>query len=182
MKKNYIMKIIEVTLTDHSNKSELLVFDSIEHVLLSYDGDPTSNAVRVVIYVSAFLILVPNISLINMIKTKMTMTFLDQMVLLDLIMCTGNIFNLIMFGYRGSEDFVGVCTIQPAYAFFLSLFNRINSFVIILYRYIFVMKPHLVDTPEKRKQFEDLLMSGKEFELNFGTGFPLSLYNSYVFG
>ena len=161
------MEIIEVTLSENSNKSESFIFDSIEHVLLSYDGDPTSNAVRVVIYVSAFLILVTNISLINMIKTKMTMTFLDQMVLLDLIMCTGNIFNLIMFGYRGSEDFVGVCTIQPAYAFFLSLFNRVNSFVIVIYRYILVMKHHLVDNPEKRKQIEDLLMSGKVFDLNF---------------
>ncbi len=160
------MNIIAVTLLKHSNESELFVFDSIEHILLSYnDGDPTSTAVRVAIYISAFLILATNISLINMIKTQMTMTFLDQMVLMDLVMCTGNIFNLIMFGYRGNEDFFGICTVQPAYAFFLSLFSRVNSFVIVFYRYIFVMKPHLVACPEKRKQIEGLLMSGKLFKM-----------------
>ena len=155
------MNKIEVTLSENSSKSEPFVFDSIEHILLSYYGDFTSNAVRVVICLSAFLILITNISLISMIKTQLTMTFLDQMVLLDLIMCIGNILNLLMFGYRGSEDFVGVCTFQPAYAFFLSLFSRVNSFVIVFYRYIFVMKNHLVDTPVKRKHIEGLLKSGR---------------------
>ena len=155
------MNKIEVTLSENSSESEPFVFDSIEHILLSYYGDFTSNAVRVVICLSAFLILITNISLISMIKTQLTMTFLDQMVLLDLIMCIGNILNLLMFGYRGSEDFVGVCTVQPAYAFFLSLFSRVNSFVIVFYRYIFVMKNHLVDTPVKRKHIEGLLKSGR---------------------
>ena len=158
------MNIIEVTLSKNSSKSEPFVFDSIEHILLSYDGDLTSNAVHVVIYLSAFLILITNVSLISMIKKQMTRTFLDQMVLLDLVMCIGNILNLLMFGYRGSEDFVGVCTIQPAYAFFLSLFSRVNSFVIVFYRYIFVMKHHLVDNLVKRKHIEGLLKSGKNFK------------------
>ena len=43
------MNIIEVTLSKNSSKSEPFVFDSIEHILLSYDGDLTSNAVLVVI-------------------------------------------------------------------------------------------------------------------------------------
>ena len=56
------MNIIEVTLSKNSSKSEPFVFDSIEHILLSYDGDLTSNAVLVVIYLSAFLILITNVT------------------------------------------------------------------------------------------------------------------------
>ena len=126
-------------------------FTNIEHVFSNSRKDPT---LLIVSFVGYILILSTNSYLIKFILNQSTKTFLDWMMVFDSFLCICNIITIV---YIIDEEYfkivknLNLCYFLPYFTFFINLCNRLLTIGIVVYRYIFVIKCHLVRTPDQRK-------------------------------
>ena len=131
--------------------SESIILEKIEHILVPF----VTNSELVFMLLAACLILVTNAMLIRLILQKISRTFLDNLMILDSVICICNIYSLFVM-----SNLIKMCSFSVPFIFTLNLFNRNVSFVTPLYRYIYVVKHSLVDSVFKRKIFERILIAG----------------------
>ena len=137
-----------------SNLMENLIFEQIEHSV-HYDD---KNLVNTQIFMTGqlicvMLILATNGYLLQFIMKQPTKTFLDWMMILDTSLCISNIVIVIMIGQRF------FCYFIINFGFFINISNRLLTAGIVVYRYIFVMKSHLVQTTFQRKILETSIIA-----------------------
>ena len=131
--------------------SENINFTNIEHVFSNSRNDPT---ILLVSFVGCILILSTNSYLTKFILNQSSKTFLDWMMVFDSFLC---ICNIITIAYIIDEEYfkigknLNLCYFLPYFTYFINLCNRLLTIGIVLYRYIFVIKCHLVRTPDQRK-------------------------------
>ena len=130
---------------------ETVQFIDTEHIFSQGNTDPTLLLVSIVV---CFLILATNISLITFILSQSSKTFLDMMMVFDSVLC---ICNVITIAYIVADEYLNIgkdlnlCYFLPYFTYFTNLSNRLLTIGIVLYRYIFVIKSHLVRTQQQRK-------------------------------
>ena len=137
-----------------SNLIENLFFDQIEHVVHYDDKDLLNTQIfRAGQLICVMLILTTNGYLLQFIMKQPTKTFLDWMIVLDTSLCISNISTIIMIGQRI------FCYFIVNFSFFINISNRLLTAGIVIYRYVFVMKSHLVQTTVQRKALEILIIA-----------------------
>ena len=136
------------------NFSESLTLEDIDHILVPFDKIVTDSKLTFMV-LSALLILLTNAVLIRLILKKVSRTFLDNLMILDSGFCICNIYSISVM-----SNLIKLCEFSVPFIFTLSTFNRNVSFVIPLYRYIYVVRHYLLDSLRKRKTFEMMLISG----------------------
>ena len=158
-----------------SNLLENLVFDQIEHYV-HYDDQNLVNTqiIRAGQLICVMLILTTNGYLLQFIMKQPTKTFLDWMMILDTSLCISNIVNVIMIGQRF------FCYFIINFAFFINISNRLLTAGIVVYRYIFVMKSHLVQTTFQRKVLETSIIASILVPSSLLTGFAVYYKDYYL--
>ena len=130
------------------NISENLTLEEFEHALLTDEW--ISVTLQVASLLVSLLIILLNGTIVKMILKQEKKTFLDWMVVLDSHLCIGIILPLAMLVSNSPHTEV-VCVIKIGMMFFVSIANRIVSVIIVIYRAFYVLMPHLVETPKKRR-------------------------------
>ena len=124
------------------------------------------------------LILITNGYLLYFIFNQTSRTFLDWLVGLDSFLCLGNVMTLIgmvkrvvvrnislfcIFLLEGLIIPLGSAPltifVMSHVAYFINICNRLLSCGIVLYRYVFVLRPFLVQSPGQRWSFSTLILS-----------------------
>ena len=130
---------------------ETVHFIDTEHIFSQSNTDLTLLLVSIV---GCFLILATNISLIKFILSQSSKTFLDMMMAFDSVLC---ICNVITIAYIVALEYVklgkdlNLCYFLPYFTYFINLSNRLLTIGIVWYRYILVIKSHIVRTQHQRK-------------------------------
>ena len=131
-----------------SNKGihDFLKIEVVEHVFIVIENDSTYLAASVV---SNLLILITNGCLLWFIIQRPKKTFLDWMIVLDCLLCICNIFTLVHFSHKLFH-----CYFLPFFSYFINLCNKLVNVGIVFYRYVCVIKPNWVHSPQQRKTME----------------------------
>ena len=131
-----------VTLTtDEYETSEEIQIGEIEHLFEANRGiinDLHSKIFVAAALVTFILIITTNGSLLQFIIKQPTKTFLDWMIVLDIILCFGNIigvFRLVI----GNIEIIKWCNFLPFFLYFNSMSNKLLSIGIVVYRYNFLL-------------------------------------------
>ena len=143
------------------NKTEYVLVEKVEHIL---EQDEWNSLTRwQVAAVSASLLIVSlNGSIVKIILKQERKTFLDWMIVIDSHLCIGATLPLVIFASNASLSEV-VCLIKIGMMFFISIINRILAVIIVIYRAIYVLKPHLVENKTKRRVVNVILFGSISF-------------------
>ena len=143
------------------NKTEYVLVEKVEHIL---EQDEWNSLTRwQVAAVSASLLIVSlNGSIVKIILKQERKTFLDWMIVIDSHLCIGATLPLVIFASNASLSEV-VCLIKIGMMFFISIINRILAVIIVIYRAIYVLLPHLVETKAKRRVVNVILCGSISF-------------------
>ena len=157
------------------NLIESLIIDQIEHVVHYDDTNLVNTQIfRACQLVSVLLILTTNGYLLQFIIKQPTKTFLDWMMILDISLCISNIVTIVMIGQRIFCHFIS------KFSFFINICNRLLTAGIVIYRYVFVMKSHLVQTTVQRKALEILIIASILVPSLLLTGFSVYYKDYYL--
>ena len=157
------------------NLIERLIIDQIEHVVHYDDKNLVNTQIfRACQLVSVMLILTTNGYLLQFIMKQPTKTFLDWMMILDTSLCISNIVNVIMIGQRF------FCYFIINFAFFINISNRLLTAGIVVYRYVFVLKSHLVQTTVQRRALEIFIIALILVPSSLLTGFAVYYKDYYL--
>ena len=138
----------------NENFSDSLTLENIDRILVPFDKIVTNSKLTVMV-LAALLILLTNAILIRLILRNVSRTFLDNLMILDSGFCICNIYSISVM-----SNLIKLCEFSVPFIFTLSTFNRNVAFVIPLYRYVYVVRHHLLDSLFKRKTFEMILICG----------------------
>ena len=136
------------------NRTENVIFEEVEHILLPNEWN--SCTLQVAALLVSLLIISLNGTIVKIILKQERKTFLDWMIVIDSHLCIGATLLLVIFASNASLNEV-VCLIKIGMMFFISIINRILAVIIVIYRAIYVLKPHLVETKTKRRVFTAIL-------------------------
>ena len=89
-----------------------------------------------------------------------------------------NIFTIGGLGMRIGK-YIGFCYFLPFFAYLINLCNRLLTVGIVIYRYVFVIKNHLVKTPQQRQKFSALIFGFIIIISIFMTGWALYYKDKY---
>ena len=154
------------------NRTEYLRFKEVEHVLVRNEW--SSLSLQVASLLVCLLIISLNGSIVKIILKQERKTFLDWMIVIDSHLCIGTILPLVMFISNAPLNEV-VCIIKIGMMFFISIINRIVSVMIVIYRAVYVLMPHLVETQTKRRILNIILFGFLSF-LSVGSTLGMTIY------
>lgn len=139
--------VVEIT---SSNASfEKIFVSAIEHRF-----PRTENVfVHILSWISLVLIYLTNSVLINFILKKASKTALDWMMMLDCFLCVCNSIQIIN-GVFVDHLFAYHCYFFPFFAFSISICNRLLEMAIVVYRYVHVLQPSIIQGSVPRHTFE----------------------------
>ena len=137
------------------NKTETLKFKVIEHYLGRSDWD--SATLQVAACFVSVLVFSLNGSIVKFILLQKRKTFLDWIIVIDLCLCLWYIPVLALLVSDASNNEI-ICLIKIGISFFISILNRVLTILVVIYRTIFILTPHLVDTLTKRKYVSTFLL------------------------
>ena len=143
------------TMITVGNRTDNVIFEEVEHILLPNEWN--SRTLQVAALLVSFLIISLNGTIVKIILKQERKTFLDWMIVIDSHLCIGATLPLVIFASNASLNEV-VCLIKIGMMFFISIINRILAVIIVIYRAIYVLKPHLVETKTKRRVFTAILL------------------------
>ena len=123
--------------------SYLLEVTEVDH-LLGEEETITGGPVYGV--VSILFILVVNCSLIYQICSTKNKTNIDKFILMDCIICIGNIVTIFNANILGELKPFGTCHLVTTFAYTWNLLNACLSLAIILYRAILILKSSWLET------------------------------------
>ena len=147
-----------------------IVIKTIEHNFPSSEN----IYVHILSWFSLILIYLTNGFLIYFIKKQASKTALDYMVMIDSILCICNSIQIINGVILHYEYFSYQCYFFPFFAFFISAINRLLDMGIVVYRYVHVLKPSMVQGTSRRNTFEISI-----FLMIFTTSAVLTGYTYY---
>ena len=153
-------------------------FTEVEHILDTDGGSPGP------LYgvVTIILILSVNGALISSIIKSKKYTTIDKFILLDCIICIGNIINIFEANLLGETRPAGTCEFVTTFSYSWNLLNACLSMVIILFRAILILKSSWLETKRQTQVFGSLLTSVVAVEISILTYFHhLSLDSSFRF-
>ena len=154
------------------NKTETIIFDEIERYLEKNEWD--SLSLQLAAFFVSLLVIFLNGSMVKFILNQKRKTFLDWIIVIDLCLCLGYIIVLAMLVSNTCLNEV-VCVIKIGLSFFISIFNRILTVLVVVHRTIYVLKPHIVNTLTKRKFFENTLLGSSIF-LSLGSTIGMVIF------
>ena len=99
-----------------------------------------------------------NVPVIYMLLNKCQATVVNFLIAIDCFLSLLHIFKIL---YSAFQVHIGpvLCGIYTPVAFFLSFLNRLIPVGIVLFRYVFVCRSHLVVSAGQRKQFGRFLVT-----------------------
>ena len=127
----------------------------IEHYLGKSDWD--SATLQVAACFVSLLVFSLNGSIVKFILLQKRKTFLDWIIVIDVWVCLWYIPVLALLVSDASNNEI-ICLIQIGISFFISILNRLLTILVVIYRTIYILKPHLVDTLIKRKYVSTFLL------------------------
>ena len=158
-----------------TNLMKNLIIDQIEHVVHHDDKNLLNTQIfRVCQLICMLLILTTNGYLLKFIMKQPTKTFLDWLMIFDTILCISNIITIIWIGQRI------FCYFIVNFAFFININNRLLTAGIVVYRYIFVMKSHLVQTTFQRRFLETSIIASILVPSSLLTGLAVYYKDYYL--
>ena len=137
------------------NINKTLRFEKIERYLDNDEWD--SLPLQLTAFFVSLLVILLNGSMVKFILKQKRKTFLDWVIVIDLCLCLGYIIVLAMLASNACYNEV-VCLIKIGLGFFISVLNRILTVLVVVYRTVYVLKPHIVNTLTKRKFFDNTLL------------------------
>ena len=129
------MTTIHMTTNNHKISEQMQIVE-IEHLLP--ENDNSSRIFLVAVMLTFVLIITTNGYLLYLMMKQKTKTFLDWMIILDIIFCFGNNFGLYRLGISGTDkiEMVEFCSFLPFFLYFINMCNKLLSIGIVVYRYI----------------------------------------------
>ena len=103
-----------------------------------------------------------------MILRQLNKTFLDQLIILDSVLCLGNCVSLVASISQNRVETKIFCFFIPFYSFFINVCNRLITIAVVIYRYIHVIKSTWVETKKGRNVltfFICLMIAGSSLSL-----------------
>ena len=173
------MNRIIIAICEESNTHPCIVeFTEVENILDAADASPG------LLYgvITIVLILGVNGALISSIIKSKKYTLIDKFILLDCIICIGNVINIFEANILGEERSLGTCEFVTTFSYSWNLLNACLSMVIILYRAILILKSSWLETKHHKQVFGSLLTAVIVAEISFLTyHHHLSLESSFRF-
>ena len=129
------MTTISVTSNEYKTSEEIQIVE-IEHLFPEISGvlnDLHSKIFVVAALVTFILIIMTNGYLLHFIMKQAAKTFLDWMIVLDIILCFGNIVGLLRL-VIGNKEIIKWCNFLPFFLYFISMCNKLLSIGIVVYR------------------------------------------------
>ena len=158
-----------------TNLMKNLIIDQIEHVVHHDDKNLLNTQIfRVCQLICMLLILTTNGYLLKFIMKQPTKTFLDWLMIFDTILCISNIITIIWIGQRI------FCYFIVNFAFFINISNRLLTAGIVIYRYVFVMKSHWVQTTVQRRALEIFIVASILVPSSLLTGLAVYYKDYYL--
>ena len=154
------------------NKTETIIFEEIERYLEKNEWD--SLSLQLAAFFVSLLVIFLNGSMVKFILKQKRKTFLDWIIMIDLCLCLGYIIVLAMLASNACYNEV-VCLIKIGLGFFISILNRMLTVLVVVYRTIYVLKPHIVNTLTKRNNFGNILL-GSSICLSVGATIGMVIF------
>ena len=154
------------------NKTETIEFEEIERYLDNDEWD--SLPLQLAAFIVSLLVILLNGSMVKFILKQKRKTFLDWVIVIDLCLCLGYIIVLAMLASNACYNEV-VCLIKIGLSFFISILNRILTILVVIYRTVYVLKPHIVNTLTRRKIFDNILL-GSSICLSVGSTIGMIIF------
>ena len=98
-----------------------------------------------------------NVPVIFMLLNKCEATVVNLFIIIDCLLCLLHVF-IILFSALQVQQGPVLCGILTTVAFFLSFLNRLIPVGIVVFRYVFVCRSHLVVSAIQRKKFGRFLV------------------------
>ena len=144
------------------NKTEnVITFEEVEHIL-GRDEWNSLTSWQIAAVMASLLIISLNGTIVKIILKQERKTFLDWMIVIDSHLCIGATLPLVIFASNASLNEV-ICLIKIGMMFFISIINRILAVIIVIYRAIYVLRPHIVETKTKRRVVNVILFGSISF-------------------
>ena len=138
---------------DSGQLTTLSDFNILETEYFYWQSYPTNF--KIIGMTVAIIIIIINVILLKYIIQEHSLTFFNQMVIADCILCLANVPAVLRLSVVRMSS--SLCWFFPTFGFFINIFNRLLSNAIMFYRYVFVLHSSLVQTPRQRAYFSATL-------------------------